>query len=226
MSRRLADRGRGLRLPEKIARSLTEAELPTLDRPCASPFTAGSAETVRAATLGELQELLDRRGRRRSRAAVAQLGGAPRGAEGRRCRGPSGPPQAARAEASAARPATWARYDERANGRGPHGGHVAPDGPRRARLGDGRRSGSAADETSPSRGAVTARRDADSKGCTTTARVTRRQRPSPPRGHVGGAAAAELGVDPPAGEDAGLLAGGRRRGSIVLYHSSLNAEIR
>jgi ATP-dependent helicase HrpA len=49
-----------LRLPEKLARTLTEAELPTLDRPLRFAVTRGQRGTVRAATLDELQELLDR----------------------------------------------------------------------------------------------------------------------------------------------------------------------
>jgi hypothetical protein len=49
-----------LRLPEKLARTLSEAELPTLDRPLRFSVHRGPRGTVRAATLDELQELLDR----------------------------------------------------------------------------------------------------------------------------------------------------------------------
>jgi hypothetical protein len=49
-----------LRLPEKLARTLTEAELPVLDRPVRFVVARGQRGSVRAATLEELQELLDR----------------------------------------------------------------------------------------------------------------------------------------------------------------------
>ena len=49
-----------LRIPEKVARTLVEEELPALDRPLRFVVTRGKRGAVRAATLGELQELLDR----------------------------------------------------------------------------------------------------------------------------------------------------------------------
>ena len=49
-----------LRLPEKMARTLVDAELPTLDRPLRFVVTRGQRGAVRAATLDELQDLLDR----------------------------------------------------------------------------------------------------------------------------------------------------------------------
>ncbi|MDQ3698385.1 MAG: DEAD/DEAH box helicase, partial [Gemmatimonadota bacterium] len=49
-----------LRLPEKLARTLSAAELPSLDRPIRFVVTRGQRGAVRAATLGELQDLLDR----------------------------------------------------------------------------------------------------------------------------------------------------------------------
>ncbi|MDQ3949444.1 MAG: DEAD/DEAH box helicase, partial [Gemmatimonadota bacterium] len=49
-----------LRLPEKLARTLSEEELPALDRPLRFAVHRGQRGTVRAATLDELQELLDR----------------------------------------------------------------------------------------------------------------------------------------------------------------------
>jgi hypothetical protein len=49
-----------LRLPEKIARSMSEAELPTLDRPLRFVVTRGMRGAARATTLDELQEELDR----------------------------------------------------------------------------------------------------------------------------------------------------------------------
>jgi hypothetical protein len=48
-----------LRLPEKLARSLTDAELPVLDRPLRFLVTRGQRGAVRAKTLNELQELLE-----------------------------------------------------------------------------------------------------------------------------------------------------------------------
>ena len=49
-----------LRIPEKIARTLTEAEVPALDRPVRFTVTRGQRGAVRADTLDELQELLER----------------------------------------------------------------------------------------------------------------------------------------------------------------------
>ena len=49
-----------LRLPEKLARTLVESELPALDRPLRFVVLRGQRGAVRAATLDELQELLDR----------------------------------------------------------------------------------------------------------------------------------------------------------------------
>jgi len=48
-----------LRLPEKIARTLTEAELPALDRPLRFVVPRGQRGSVRARTLDELQTQLD-----------------------------------------------------------------------------------------------------------------------------------------------------------------------
>ena len=48
-----------LRLPEKMARTLVEAELPAFDRPVRFVVTRGQRGAVRAATLEELQEWLD-----------------------------------------------------------------------------------------------------------------------------------------------------------------------
>jgi hypothetical protein len=49
-----------LRLPEKMARTLHESELPTLDRPLRFAVHRGARGSLRAATLEELQELLER----------------------------------------------------------------------------------------------------------------------------------------------------------------------
>ena len=48
-----------LRLPEKIARSLTEGEIPTLDRPVRFVVLRGQRGSIRARTLDELQTQLD-----------------------------------------------------------------------------------------------------------------------------------------------------------------------
>jgi hypothetical protein len=49
-----------LRLPEKVARTLNEHELPALDRPLRFIVTRGARGAARASTLAELQEELDR----------------------------------------------------------------------------------------------------------------------------------------------------------------------
>ena len=49
-----------LRLPEKLARNLTEQELPVLDRPLRFVVIRGQRGAIRADTLEELQEALDR----------------------------------------------------------------------------------------------------------------------------------------------------------------------
>jgi len=49
-----------LRLPEKMARTLVDAELPELDRPLRFIVTRGQRGAVRAPTLADLQELLER----------------------------------------------------------------------------------------------------------------------------------------------------------------------
>jgi len=47
-------------LPEKLARTMTEEELPALDRPIRFTVLRGPRGAVRATTLAELQDLLDR----------------------------------------------------------------------------------------------------------------------------------------------------------------------
>jgi hypothetical protein len=49
-----------LRIPEKVARNLTESELPSLDRPLRFIVTRGARGAARASTLEELQEELER----------------------------------------------------------------------------------------------------------------------------------------------------------------------
>jgi hypothetical protein len=47
-------------LPEKIARTMVDDEVPTLDRPVRFIVTRGQRGAVRADTLDELQDILDR----------------------------------------------------------------------------------------------------------------------------------------------------------------------
>jgi hypothetical protein len=82
-----------LRLPEKLARTLTEAELPDLDRPLRFVVLRGPRGAVRAATLDELREVLDRPWspeELESPAPPARRGGREvrRGRRERRARGP------------------------------------------------------------------------------------------------------------------------------------------
>jgi hypothetical protein len=49
-----------LRLPEKLARTMNESELPVLDRPLRFVVIRGQRGAIRANTLDELQEALDR----------------------------------------------------------------------------------------------------------------------------------------------------------------------
>jgi ATP-dependent helicase HrpA len=49
-----------LRLPEKLARSLVDEELPALDRPLRFTVLRGPRGAVRASSLAELQDLLDK----------------------------------------------------------------------------------------------------------------------------------------------------------------------
>ena len=49
-----------LRIPEKLARTIAESELPVLDRPLRFVVIRGQRGAVRANTLDELQELLER----------------------------------------------------------------------------------------------------------------------------------------------------------------------
>jgi hypothetical protein len=49
-----------LRLPEKLARTITESELPVLDRPLRFVVIRGQRGAIRADSLDELQEILER----------------------------------------------------------------------------------------------------------------------------------------------------------------------
>jgi hypothetical protein len=49
-----------LRLPEKLARTISESELPVLDRPLRFVVIRGQRGAIRADSLDELQEVLDR----------------------------------------------------------------------------------------------------------------------------------------------------------------------
>jgi len=51
-----------LRLPEKLARTISEAELPALDRPLRFVVIRGQRGAIRADSLDELQEILERPG--------------------------------------------------------------------------------------------------------------------------------------------------------------------
>jgi hypothetical protein len=92
-----------LRLPEKIARTLTEPSCPSSTGRCASPSCAGQRGSVRARTLDDLQELLEQpwspdeaapraahddeyvpRDERRARDAAAHAGRQGRGGDARR----------------------------------------------------------------------------------------------------------------------------------------------
>jgi len=66
-----------LRLPEKVARTLVAEELPVLDRPLRFTVTRGARGSVKAATLGELQDRLDEpfTDDERSRSAERKAGG-------------------------------------------------------------------------------------------------------------------------------------------------------
>jgi hypothetical protein len=74
-----------LRLPEKLARTLVEDELPVLDRPIRFVVPRGQRGAVRAATLEELQELLERPWMADEISAEWERGG--RGERGERGRG-------------------------------------------------------------------------------------------------------------------------------------------
>ncbi|HET7584437.1 MAG TPA: DEAD/DEAH box helicase [Gemmatimonadaceae bacterium] len=120
-----------LRLPEKMARTLVEDELPTLDRPLRFVVTRGQRGAVRAATLDELQELLDRPW---SPEEVERTEGeaddrARRGRKHGRARGPRG-----------ARSARGTRSARGAPGARRAGGGDGGDGSRGGRDGRGKRS--------------------------------------------------------------------------------------
>ena len=92
-----------LRLPEKMARTLHESELPVLDRPLRFAVHRGARGSLRGASLEELQELIDRpwmpeevereraperpRDGRPPRHGERKHGGAPRGGSGGNKRG-------------------------------------------------------------------------------------------------------------------------------------------
>ncbi|MFN2566499.1 MAG: DEAD/DEAH box helicase [Gemmatimonadaceae bacterium] len=119
-----------LRLPEKLARTLSEAELPTLDRPLRFAVHRGQRGTVRAARLDELQELLDRPW------SAEEVAAADREWEERR---------AARKAARAAARRERAQRNGRRRGRRDAEPHTV-DRPRRAHGGGDAGNGSARDE--------------------------------------------------------------------------------
>ena len=133
-----------LQLPEKVARTLTESEVPVLDRPVRFVVYRGQRGQVRARTLDELQALLDapwtdeevakfNRKRDEQREAASQqrrerlMGGAKR--------------QLREGRGSAGRPGKREREDRTARG----GDRPAPKGgrggPRRGAPGGGRPGG-------------------------------------------------------------------------------------
>ena len=81
-----------LQMPEKLVRTLVKEELPVLDRPLRFVVTRGARGTVRADTLGEVQELLSRpwssdeesRGRKRDGRGGGRDGGRDGGRGGSR----------------------------------------------------------------------------------------------------------------------------------------------
>jgi ATP-dependent RNA helicase HrpA len=127
-----------LRLPEKLARNLSEAELPTLDRPLRFAVHRGQRGNVRATTLEELQELLDRpwsaeevaaadreweerrAARKAARAAVRHERGQRPGGRGRR--------HAERRNGGAEDPQDGLHDHRRGDRRRPHGGQVGVRG--------------------------------------------------------------------------------------------------
>ena len=134
-----------LRLPEKVARTLTEEELPELDRPVRFTVLRGQRGAVRAATLPELQEALDRpwspdeipgpggRHRRRDGRWEAQRNGQRNGrhADGDELRPPA---------EGAVREVAEARHERGRGGRGRRGGPPgAPGGQRGGPRGRKRR---------------------------------------------------------------------------------------
>ena len=86
-----------LQMPEKLARTLVKEELPVLDRPLRFVVTRGARGTVRANTLGEVQELLarpwssDEEPRGRKREGRDGRGGGREGGRDRSGRPPFGP---------------------------------------------------------------------------------------------------------------------------------------
>jgi ATP-dependent helicase HrpA len=115
-----------LRLPEKLARTLTEQELPELDRPLRFVVLRGQRGAVRAVTLDDLQEQLDRPW---SAAEVGEIDGEE-----------SELPEDEREAARLARPGRPRRDRERgSHGRG--GQAKRGQGRGRARGGGGRRRG-------------------------------------------------------------------------------------
>ena len=136
-----------LRLPEKIARSLTEGEVPALDRPVRFMVLRGQRGSVRARTLEELQTQLDqpwtdeevaRFNRKRDEQRQAARGAS---REGRRQRMGTEPKRGLRDRGRGQRPGRSERDAGRdGNGEQPRGGAPRPGG-RGGRAGGGRTGG-------------------------------------------------------------------------------------
>jgi ATP-dependent helicase HrpA len=77
-----------LQLPEKLARTLVDEELPELDRPIRFAVSRGGRGTIKADTLAEVQELLDRPWMESERQESGRRGGGKPGNDRPR----SGPP--------------------------------------------------------------------------------------------------------------------------------------
>ncbi|MDB4916708.1 MAG: helicase, family [Gemmatimonadetes bacterium] len=133
-----------LQLPEKIARTLTEAEVPVLDRPVRFVVYRGQRGQVRAATLEQLQTLLDapwtdeevaRFNRKRDEQREAAR-------DHRRDRmAPKGAKKFLRERPSANRAGKHERDDKRSGGNDKPRGPSTRGGPRRGKPSGGRGSG-------------------------------------------------------------------------------------
>ena len=109
-----------LRLPEKIARSLTEGEIPALDRPVRFVVLRGQRGAVRARTLHELQTQLDQPWTDEEIARFNRKRDEQRNAsrDGRRDRGGTEPKRGLRDRGRGQRPGRNER-DARRSGKGP-----------------------------------------------------------------------------------------------------------
>ncbi|HJU65435.1 MAG TPA: DEAD/DEAH box helicase [Gemmatimonadaceae bacterium] len=110
-----------LRLPEKLARTLVESELPTLDRPLRFVVPRGQRGAVRASTLDELQELLDQPWSRDEIERVSPARSSPDG-DDRRSRGRRGGPRRAEARRDGRQRGARSQMDDQRGRRPTHTG--------------------------------------------------------------------------------------------------------